>query len=80
MLVLNALMYGSLKSVRMFENVQPPSMSLKAPTRTSPAGRNRKRIVYAKNGSVAIHANERRLRPARPAGRSASATAFVVMA
>jgi hypothetical protein len=39
--------------------------------RTEPAGRNRKRIVYAKNGSVAAHANERRIRPDATSGRSA---------
>jgi hypothetical protein len=35
--------------------------------------------VYAKNGSVAIHARERRLRPDVVSGRSASGAASVVM-
>ena len=47
--------------------------------RTAPAGRNKKRSVYAKNGSVAIHARERRLRPDVVSGRSASGAASVAM-
>jgi hypothetical protein len=47
---------------------------------TEPAGRNRKRIVYAKNGSVGSHASERRLRPDLMPGRSASGAASAVMA
>ena len=47
--------------------------------RTAPAGRKRKRSVYAKNGSVAIHARERRLRPDLVSGRSASGGALLVM-
>ena len=47
--------------------------------RTAPAGRKRKSSVYAKNGTVAIHARERRLRPDLVSGRSASGAASVVM-
>jgi hypothetical protein len=47
--------------------------------RTAPAGRNRKSSVYAKNGSVAIHAIERRLRPDLVSGRSASGATSVAM-
>ena len=36
--------------------------------------------MYAKNGSVAIHARERRFRPDRAAGRSASGAASTAMA
>ena len=64
----------------MLWNVQPPSFALNAPEMTSPAGKNRKRSVYAKNGIVASHASERRLRPDRMPGRSASGAASVAMA
>ena len=47
--------------------------------RTANAGRNRKSSVYAKKGSVAIHARERRLRPDLVSGRSASGAASAVM-
>jgi hypothetical protein len=36
-------MYGWWMSLSRFELVQPPPFSLNAPTRISPAGRNRKR-------------------------------------
>jgi hypothetical protein len=55
-------------------------LPLNAPSRTDPAGRNRKRIVYAKNGTVAIHASEKRLRPDLTSGRSASGAASAAMA
>jgi hypothetical protein len=42
---------------------------------TETAGRNRNRIVYAKNGSVPIQARESRLRPDVVSGRSASGAA-----
>src|SRR5581483_4233868 len=60
----------------MFDIVQPCVEPLNAPTSTSPAGRNRKRIVYAKNGSVPIQASESRLRPDATSGRSDSDTAW----
>src|SRR5580765_8479750 len=63
----------------MFSDVQPPALSWNAPTRTEPAGRNRKRIVYAKNGSVASHASDGRLRPDSMSGRSACGAASVAM-
>src|SRR5581483_6806080 len=47
--------------------------------RTEPAGRNMKRSVYAKNGSVSTHASGRRLRPDATSGRSASGAAWAVM-
>jgi hypothetical protein len=72
MLVLYASLYGWWKSRRTFSSVQLPLLLFRPPTRISPAGMNRKRIVYAKNGSVAIQASERRLRPDRASGRSAS--------
>src|SRR5579864_4621966 len=69
-----AWMYGWWTSCEMFDVVQLPCALLNAPTSTSPAGRNRKSIVYAKNGSVPIQASERRLRPVARPGRSASGT------
>ncbi len=79
MLVLYASMYGLWMSSRTFSNVHPPPFALKAPSRTSPAGRNRNRTVYAKNGSVPSHASERRLRPDLTSGRSAPVAASVAM-
>jgi hypothetical protein len=39
----------------------------------------RKRIVYAKKGSVTTHASERRLRPDLESGRSTSVAASLAM-
>ena len=63
----------------MFENVYPRVAPWKAPISTEPAGRNMKRSVYAKNGSVTIHASGRRLRPDKTSGRSASGATWVAM-
>ena len=46
---------------------------------TDTAGRNKKSSVYAKNGSVPIHASERRLRPDCTSDRSASGAASTAM-
>jgi hypothetical protein len=46
-------------------------LSWNAPTITDAAGRNKNAIVYAKNGRVATHASDRRLRPDARSGRSA---------
>jgi hypothetical protein len=73
MLVLYASMYGEWKSSRTLSTVQPCGVAWNAPTRTEPAGRKRKRAVYAKNGSVATHASETRLRPDATSGRRAVA-------
>jgi hypothetical protein len=64
----------------MLSSVQLPALVLNAPMRIAPAGRNRKAIVYAKNGSVPIHASERRLRPDLMSGRSASDAASAAIA
>src|SRR5579872_472403 len=63
----------------IFANVQPPVLLSNAPVSTLPAGRNRKRNVYAKNGSVTIHARGRRLRPDITPGRRASGAASTAM-
>src|SRR5664279_1414774 len=47
---------------------------------TDAAGRNRKSSAYAKNGTVATHAKERRLRPDRTSGRIASGATPTAMA
>src|SRR5690349_7143902 len=70
-------MYGWCTSLSRLLLVHPPPFSLNAPTRISPAGRKRKSSAYAKNGSVPIHARERRLRPERTSDRSASGAASV---
>ena len=62
----------------MFENVAWSALSWKAPTSTDAAGRKRNAIVYAKKGSVATHASDRRLRPDARSGRSACGAASVV--
>jgi hypothetical protein len=80
MLVLYASMYGWSKSSLMFESVQLSSVPWNAPTRTAPAGTNRNAIVYAKNGSVPIHANDRALRPEATSGRRAPGATSVAMA
>src|ERR1700737_2570661 len=72
-------MYGWWKSSRRFAIVQPPWTPLNAPTITLPAGRNRNRKTYAKNGTVTIHARLRRLRPDLAAGRSASRATSTAM-
>ena len=64
----------------MLSSVQLPALVLNAPMRIAPAGRNRKAIVYAKNGSVPIHANEGRLRPDLMSGRRASDAASAAIA
>jgi hypothetical protein len=46
---------------------------------TDAAGTNRNAIVYAKNGSVATHARDRRLRPDARSGRRASDAEVVAM-
>jgi hypothetical protein len=79
MLVLYALTYGSWKSSRMLSSVQLSSFDLNAPARTSPAGRKRKSVMYAKNGTVTIQASGKRLRPVRIPGRSASDAACVAI-
>jgi hypothetical protein len=48
--------------------------------RTDAAGRNKNSKMYAKNGSVPIHAYERRLRPDVMSDRSASGAASTAMA
>ena len=73
-------MYGWWNNNRTFVNVQPFVLPSNAPTRIAPAGRKRNAIVYAKKGSVASHAGEKRLRPDVLSGRSASDAASVVMA
>ncbi len=55
----------------MLANVAWFALSWKAPTITEPAGTNRNAITYAKNGSVASHPSDRRLRPDETSGRSA---------
>jgi hypothetical protein len=64
----------------MLSSVQLFVFDLKAPTRTLAAGRKRKSVMYAKKGTVAIHASGKRLRPVLMPGRSASVAACVAMA
>src|SRR3954451_24943743 len=76
--VLNASLYGDWNISRTLSSVHPPAGDWNAPASTEPAGAKRKRIVYAKKGSVASHAKERRLRPDETSGRSASDAALIV--
>src|SRR3954468_16496734 len=80
MLVLYASIYGWWKSSWTFAIVQPDSLPSNAPRRIEPAGRNRNAIVYAKKGTVATHAQEKRLRPDAASGRRPSDTASAAMA
>jgi hypothetical protein len=64
----------------MFAIVQPDVVPSNAPRRIAPAGRNRKAIVYAKNGTVASQAQVKRLRPDRVSGRRPAVAASDAMA